>query len=68
MKLFNVKGRFGWSDSSFYALLSVLTNAFPENNEIPTSMYEAKKTMSALGLEYVKIHACANDYILYRKE
>ena len=68
MKLFNVKGRFGWSDSSVSALLSVLADAFPKNNEIPTYMYEAKKTMSALGLEYVKIHACPNDCILYRKE
>ena len=31
-------------------------------------MYEAKKTISVLGLEYVKIHACPNDCILYRKE
>ena len=31
-------------------------------------MYEAKKTMSALGLEYVKIHACPNDCMLYRNE
>ena len=68
VKLFNVKGRFGWFNNSFSALLSVLVDAFPENNEIPTSMYETKKTMSALSLEYVKIHACPNDCILYRKE
>ncbi|KAL6276912.1 hypothetical protein ACE6H2_020513 [Prunus campanulata] len=31
-------------------------------------MYEAKKTLSALGMSYEKIHACSNDCILYRKE
>ena len=31
-------------------------------------MYEAKKTMSALGFEYFKIHTCPNDCILYRQE
>ncbi|KAL6276903.1 hypothetical protein ACE6H2_020504 [Prunus campanulata] len=31
-------------------------------------MYEAKKTLCALGLIYEKIHACPNDCILYRKE
>jgi hypothetical protein len=31
-------------------------------------MYEAKKTLTNLGLEYQKIHACPNDCILYRKE
>ena len=39
-----------------------------KENEILESIYEAKKTISALGLEYVKIHACPNDCILYIKE
>ena len=68
VKLFNVKGRFAWSDISFATLLSVLADSLPKNNEIPTSMYKTKNTMSALDLEYVKIHACLNDYILYRKK
>ena len=38
------------------------------NNEIPLSMYEAKKTLNASGMEYKKIHACPNDCILYRNE
>ncbi|XP_038695451.1 uncharacterized protein LOC119992730 [Tripterygium wilfordii] len=68
VKLFNIKGKFGWFDNSFTELLSFLIELLPKNSEIPESMYEAKKTMSALGLEYVKIHACPNDCILYRKE
>ncbi|KAL6279600.1 hypothetical protein ACE6H2_016481 [Prunus campanulata] len=40
----------------------------PEGNTLPSSMYEAKKTLSALGMSYEKIHACSNDCILYRKE
>ena len=43
VKLFNVKGRFRWSDNSFTALLSVLADVLPENNEIQTSIYEAKR-------------------------
>ncbi|CAL8163035.1 unnamed protein product [Prunus armeniaca] len=31
-------------------------------------MYEAKKTLSSLGMSYEKIHACPNDCILYRKD
>ena len=38
----------------------------PINNEMPLSMYEAKKTLNALGMEYEKIHACPNDCILYK--
>ena len=31
-------------------------------------MYEAKKTLSTLEMEYEKIHACPNDCALYRNE
>ncbi|KAK3179738.1 hypothetical protein Dsin_032923 [Dipteronia sinensis] len=68
MKLYNRKGKYGWSDNSFSDLLSALTDTFPDGNEMPSSMYEAKKTITALGLEYEKIHACPNDCILYRND
>ena len=68
MKLYNVKGKYGLSDQCFTALLEVLADMFPENNTIPKSMYEAKKIMKVLRLDYEKIHACKNDCILYQKE
>ncbi|RVW67500.1 hypothetical protein CK203_063103 [Vitis vinifera] len=68
IKLYNLKARFGWSDKSFSELLEMLGNMLPVNNELPLSMYEAKKTLNTLGMEYEKIHACPNDCILYRNE
>ncbi|XP_052297276.1 uncharacterized protein LOC127902408 [Citrus sinensis] len=68
MRLYNVKGNYGWSDKGFSALLEVLADILPNNNTLPMSMYEVKKTMKVLGLEYEKIHACPNDCILYRNE
>ncbi|KAK9289837.1 hypothetical protein L1049_007997 [Liquidambar formosana] len=68
VKLYNLKGRYGWSDKSFSELLGLLGEMLPDNNEMPSSMYEAKKTLTALGMEYEKIHACPKDCILYRKE
>ena len=68
VKLYNLKGRYGWSDKSFSELLSLLGDMLPVNNELPLSMYEAKKTLNALGMEYEKIHACPNDCILFRNE
>ena len=66
--LYNVKARYGWSDKSFSDLLQILGDMLPVNNEMPLSMYEAKKTLNALGMEYEKIHACPNDCILYRNK
>ncbi|KAH9698429.1 hypothetical protein KPL71_024008 [Citrus sinensis] len=68
MRLYNVKGNYGWSNKGFSALLEVLADILPNNNTLPKSMYEVKKTMKVLGLEYEKIHACSNDCILYKNE
>ncbi|XP_052295778.1 uncharacterized protein LOC127901818 [Citrus sinensis] len=68
MKLYNIKGLYGWSDSGFSVLLEVLNEILPNDNSLPKSMYEARKIMKLLGLDYEKIHACRNDCILYRNE
>ena len=68
VKLYNLKVRYGWSDTSFSELLKTLKEILPTTNELPNSLYEAKKTLGALGMEYEKIHACPNNCCLYRKE
>ena len=50
------------------SLLSLLKRMLPEGNEMVSSEYEAKKKLSALGVEYQKKHASPNDCILYRNE
>ncbi|KAA0059543.1 uncharacterized protein E6C27_scaffold518G00570 [Cucumis melo var. makuwa] len=68
VKLYNLKVRHGWSNISFSKLLKALKDILPSLNDLPTSMYEAKKMLGALGMEYEKIHACLNDCCLYRTE
>ncbi|KAI5324005.1 hypothetical protein L3X38_033078 [Prunus dulcis] len=68
VKLYNLKAKHGMSDVCFTELLILQGDLLQEGNTIPTSMYEAKKTLCALGLSYEKMHACPNDCILYRKE
>ncbi|WKA10901.1 hypothetical protein VitviT2T_028448 [Vitis vinifera] len=43
VKLYNLKGRYGWSDKNFSELLSLLGDMLLINNELSLSMYEAKK-------------------------
>ena len=66
--LVNLKAIFGWSDQSFTKLLVLLKNMLPEDNILPKSHYEAKKILCLVGMEYQKIHACANECILYKNE
>ncbi|CAL8168118.1 unnamed protein product [Prunus armeniaca] len=49
-------------------LLILQGDLLPEGNTLPSSMYKAKKTLSALGMSYEKIHACPNDCIRYWKD
>ena len=40
-----MKAQNGWSDNRFYKLLSFLGDIFPEDNNIPKSIYRTKKTL-----------------------
>ncbi|XP_074374481.1 uncharacterized protein LOC141714884 [Apium graveolens] len=66
LKLHNWKARFGISESAFTYLLSSVGSLLPKDHVLPSNAYTAKKTLSDLGLEYIKIHACLNECILYR--
>ncbi|XP_026449456.1 uncharacterized protein LOC113349663 [Papaver somniferum] len=56
------------SNKSFEMHLELLKKAFPKNNNIPSSYYEAKRMLKGLGLGYESIHACKNDCALFWKE
>ncbi|RZB80979.1 hypothetical protein D0Y65_030640 [Glycine soja] len=49
-------------------MLQVVHDLLPEENTLPKSYYQAKKILCLMGMEYQKIHACPNDFILYRHE
>jgi hypothetical protein len=68
LELLKLKASNGWSDSSFSALLELLSKVLPKPNGLPTSTYLAKKIIYLLTLGVEKINACPNHCILYRKE
>jgi hypothetical protein len=68
LELLKVKASNGWSDTSFLALLELLTKVLPKPNDLPSSTYQAKKIICPLNLGIEKIYACPNHCILYQKE
>ncbi|XP_039116440.1 uncharacterized protein LOC120251851 [Dioscorea cayenensis subsp. rotundata] len=64
LKLYHIKCLCGMSDKAMTMILELLNDAFP-NIKIPRSFYDAKKTITKLGLNYEKIHACPNNCMLY---
>lgn len=67
LRLFNLKVIGGWMDKSFIELLELLKVILPGGNTLSNYSYEAKKILCPMSLDYVKIHASLNDYILFRK-
>jgi hypothetical protein len=65
--LLKLKASNWWLDSSFLALLELLSKVLPKPNGLPTSTYLAKKIICPLILGIENIHACPNHCILYRK-
>ena len=68
LSLVNVKAKYRWSDKSFSSLLQVVHDMLPEENMLPKHYYQVKKILCSMGIEYQKIHACPNDWILYIHE
>ena len=68
VQLYNLKAKYSWSDNSFTELLVLFGEMLPVDNELPLSLYDAKKSLCAMGMTYKKIHACPNDCVLYWKE
>ncbi|XP_016173163.1 uncharacterized protein LOC107615629 [Arachis ipaensis] len=67
IRLYLLKCLYGWSNASFISLLELLKEAMPDIN-IPSSFHKTKAMIRDLGLDYKKIDACPNDFLLYRKE
>ncbi|XP_074297118.1 uncharacterized protein LOC141627797 [Silene latifolia] len=57
-----------WSNKSISKLLEILRLAIPNGEHLPKSFAEAKKVISKLGLDYIKIDACPKHCQLYWKE
>jgi len=65
LKLYHIKCMCKLSDKAMTLILELLKDAF-EHAKFPNSFYEAKNSISKLGLNYVKIPTCPKDCMLYR--
>jgi hypothetical protein len=67
VRMLHNKALGGWTDKSFDMQLGLLREAFPKA-KLPKNFHEAKKMIKCLSLNYVSIHACYYDCILYWKQ
>ncbi|XP_010668255.3 uncharacterized protein LOC104885252 [Beta vulgaris subsp. vulgaris] len=67
IRLFLLKVDYKLTNVAFGAILELFREVLPDA-KLPSSFYEAKNSLKALGLDYSKIDACPNDCMLYWEE
>ncbi|XP_057760336.1 uncharacterized protein LOC130980698 [Arachis stenosperma] len=64
VRLYHIKCMCGVSNKAFGLILELLGDVF-EHARIPKTLHDAKRIIRKLDIEYKKIDACPNDYMLY---
>jgi hypothetical protein len=64
----SIKSKFALSNKCHKELLSLFSDVLPSNHKMPKDMYQSKKLLSALGMEYEKIDVCKDNCMIFCKE
>jgi hypothetical protein len=56
---------YGLSNATLEAILKLFGKVLPEGHCISDSLDKVQRVVRDLGLDYVKIHACENDCVLF---
>jgi hypothetical protein len=67
-RITSIKSKFAFSNKCYKELLSLFSDVLLSNHKIPKDMYQSKKLLSALGMEYEKIDVCKDNCIIFYKE
>jgi hypothetical protein len=67
-RLTGIKSKFAFSNKCYKELLSLISDVLPSNHKMPEYMYQSKKLLSALCMEYEKIDVCEDNCMLFYKE
>ena len=68
VSLFQIKCMYNITNNALEAILSLFAAILPKGHCIPDTMDKVQRVVRDLGLDYVKIHACENDCVLFWKE
>jgi hypothetical protein len=54
-RLMAIKSKFAFSNNCYKELLNLISDVLPENHKMPKDMYQSKKLLSGLGIDYKKL-------------
>jgi hypothetical protein len=64
----SIKSKFRFSNKCYEELLTLFSDVLPSKHKMPKDMYQSKKLLSALGMEYENIDVCKDNCMIFYKE
>jgi hypothetical protein len=64
----SIKSKFAFSNKCYKELLRLSSDVLSSNHKMPKDMYQSKKLLHALGMEYEKIDVCKDNCMIFCKE
>jgi hypothetical protein len=63
-----IKSKFAFSNNCYKGLLKLISDLLLANHKLPRDMYQSKKLLSCLGMDYEKIDVCQDNCMLFCKK
>jgi hypothetical protein len=63
-RLMAIKSKFVFSNNCYNDFLILIHEVFPQNHKMPKDVYQCRKLLSGLGLDYQKIDVCPDNCML----
>jgi hypothetical protein len=67
-QLMSIKSKFAFSINCYKELVDLISEVLPTGHKMPKDMYQSKKLLEGLGMEYEKIDVCWDNCMLFWKE
>jgi hypothetical protein len=64
-QLMAIKSKFAFSNNCYKELLNLISDVLSKNHKMPKDMYQSKKLLSGLSMDYEKIDVCENNCMLF---
>jgi hypothetical protein len=63
-----MKSKYNFSNQCYNDIVKLIIDLIPMKHNMPKDLYQSKKIMAGLGMNYEKIDACKKNYMLFWKE
>jgi hypothetical protein len=67
-RLMEMKSKYNFSNQCYNDIVKLIIDLLPAKHNMPKDLYQSKKIVVGLGMNYKKINVCERNYMLFWKE